>query len=209
MAWVAYDVSTMFTVKPDEKELAEIERTLGGIPGALERVTYRAINTALGKMRSLTTKAAAKYLGLKQKIVKKRVWMKRANRKHLYGQVKAGRVGWPYIDFDPTQTGKAPKPGGGVTVPAFGLSIPHAFLATMPSGHTGVFLRAKYMQGLVGKRTRRGRVLPTAIVEQRSEAVSEAIESLAVAPEIVRVGGEVLEKRLLVEMDLILSGKRK
>ena len=194
----------LFEIKPDPQELADIERTLSGIPGAIDRVAYRAINTALGKMKSLTTKAAAKKLGLKQKVVRQRVWLKRANRKRLYGRITGGRVGWPLILWDATQEGKAPVPGGGVTIPKLGYSVPHAFLATMPTGHKGVWLRSKYIAG--GELTKRR---PTTIVEQRSESVTKVIEDAAESPEILRVGGVVLEKRMLVEMELILSGKRK
>ena len=180
-------------IKPDEAQLAALQAAFADAPAKVDKVIYRAINRAVGTMRSRMIKAAAKLLGIKQKIVKGRVWVQKATRKKLFAQVRGGAYGFPYMLFAPVQT----ETGVRVKVKKK-FVIEHAFIATMPSGHVGVFRRR---QPVKGPR------LP--ILEERTDSITEVIREVGAQPDIVAAGRETLNKRIAQEMNLILEGKRK
>jgi hypothetical protein len=90
-------------------------------------------------------------LGVKQGVVKDRIRVELANPDRLRARLYANAKRIPLIDFG----AKGPEPsrgrGRGVTVKTGGSrkTIPDAFIATMRSGHRGVFQR-------VGEGGRRG-----------------------------------------------------
>ena len=196
-----------FEMQVDPQELANLERVFADMPEKIDKILYRAINTAVGKMRTLVARAVRSSLpGLKIRDIRKRIWLVKANRRKLHAVLIGGKVGWPLIDFGAVQTGKAPKPGGGVDVADLAMSIPHAFIARMPSGHEGVFLRTG-AKAIMSRGAFMGRRREP-IKEQRSRDITEIVERTAAMPEILQLGQATLSKRVVAEMELILSGKR-
>jgi len=177
-------------LEADPAQLAEVEKLLAEIPGAMTRATVRALNRVGRTMRTRVVRVLRKKLRMKSKTIRKRVWVDRANRKKQRVRVTSGYRGFPYADFSPVQTKK------GVKVKLSRRQVlEHAFIARMATGHVGVFRR---------KGTKR---LP--IQEQYTQSPADALREAAAAPEILEEAGENLRKRLGVEAELILEGKRK
>jgi len=169
---------TRIEIAPDAEQMRRLEQFFGDMPKVLDRILKNAINRAVRKARSEMVKRSAKALGARQKTVRRRTWISRATARRLIGRARAGRIGFPLAEFSPRQTNK------GVVVRLRGERAlhEHAFIATMPYGHRGVFRR-------------RGRArLP--IQELRTESLTEIIEGLGVTPDIIEAANRVLMKRI-------------
>jgi hypothetical protein len=191
----------------DPKDLAHLEYVFGGMPDKIDKVLMRAINASIMAMKGKVARVVRRDLPfMKLRDIRKRVWLERANRKKLHGVLIGGKAGWPLYKFGAIQIGKAPTPGGGVTIPGLGYSIPHAFIAQMKSKHKGVFLRSGIFARMESGRFK-GKIREK-IKEQRTADITQIIERTAALPEILAFGQETLTKRVGAEMELILSGKR-
>lgn len=145
-------------IQVDEAKLAEVQALLAHIKNGLPRVLTRAINKVGGKAHAQTVRELAAATKLKQKEVRRHMRLRRATWKRLLCEI------WSYgrdvrlIAFGARQTtrgvtAKLP-PGLEVRVGPKGLAslagtesrggrplFAHAFIAEMPSGHKGVFVR--------------------------------------------------------------------
>lgn len=126
-------------VKVDEAQLRSVTKSLRNIRGALPRVMSRAINSTLVTLRSVFVKRMAQAVAMKQKDIRKRIKLLKANYKQWRGALRmyADRV--PAIDLKPQneEHGVSFEPYRG-----FRVTRRHAFIQTMPvSGHRGVFVR--------------------------------------------------------------------
>jgi hypothetical protein len=86
-------------------------------------------------------RAIAQDLGLKAGDVREKLYVREARPDQLEARLMASRKRIPIIDF----AARGPIPsrgkGRGVTARTKTRRYPHAFIATMGSGHTGVFQR--------------------------------------------------------------------
>jgi len=184
-------------VKLDAAQMKEIEAIFANMPKKITRVLYRAINRVLRRMRTRIVRLTAKELRIRQKLIRERVWIQKANSKKLRGRVRAGAYGWPYILFSALQklTGVQVKIGKKQL-------LEHAFMARMPTGHLGVFRRGTKATFFPGAPR-----LP--IHEQRTYSPTKIIRKLGAEPWIIADAAALLTKRITAETELILSGKRK
>ncbi len=112
----------------------------------------RALNRAIVSANVVMVRAIAGDIGVKQGIVKDRIRVEQATPERLRARLYANAKRIPLIDLG----AKGPEPsrgrGRGVTVKGAGgrQTIPDAFIATMKSGHRGVFQRAKGSSGRRG-----------------------------------------------------------
>ncbi|HET6442536.1 MAG TPA: phage tail protein [Phycisphaerae bacterium] len=126
-------------IRVDERKLKGIERMLVGIPRGLPKVITRALNKTGAHARTETVRAITRKVAMRQTDVRKDVTLRRASWRYWVAtiRIKGRRV--PLIRFGARQvkrgtTYKIERGGGRATAP-------HAFIATMPSGHVGVFKR--------------------------------------------------------------------
>jgi hypothetical protein len=104
----------------------------------------RALNRAIGSANVAMVRVIAPDLGVKQGVVKDRIRTELATPERLRARLYANAKRIPLIELG----AKGPEPsrgrGAGVTVKGAGgrKAIPGAFIATMRSGHRGVFQRA-------------------------------------------------------------------
>jgi hypothetical protein len=104
----------------------------------------RALNRAIGSANVAMVRVIAPDIGVKQGVVKDRIRTELATPERLRARLYANAKRIPLIELG----AKGPEPsrgrGAGVTVKSAGArkSIPGAFIATMRSGHRGVFQRA-------------------------------------------------------------------
>jgi len=201
-------------IKIEDQELREFERRLGETANALPKVVSRGINRTADQGRTLISRRLRDVMKLRDRDIKARLTINpRATFRRWLSRINIGTRGIVLLGFAARQT------AAGVTwAPplAMGLRslIPHAFKATMPSGHTAIFIREPVGGGLKA-RIRAGEISEGALVP-RLRILEVVGPSLAEA--YFNVGGlaascekEVSEKlvpNINDQIYLILSGKR-
>ena len=129
----------MFEIRVDDKSLKKLEKTLAGIPRAMPRVMSRGLNRTATQARTLTSRCLSKRTGLKVGAVRKSTKIYKATYSRWRAAIAMNNRKIPLIRFKAKQTKK------GVTYKDYATRmrtlITHAFIAVMPSGHRGVFLR--------------------------------------------------------------------
>lgn len=114
--------------------LKQLEKTV------LPKVTANALNKTAQSAKSVVIKTIAMEASLKQQDVRPLIALTRAYPKQLFVILRAlSDKRLPLIRIDP----RAKQGNMGVTYrsPKGPRLIPHAFLATMPSGHRGIYKR--------------------------------------------------------------------
>lgn len=127
------------TVDGDER----VAQELLAKPDAVTRATVRALNRAINSARTVAVRGIAGDTGLAARDVRDALRMREATWSHPDAVLAASLKRIPLIKFH----ARGPEPsrgrGPGVTYRLRGSRgrHPHAFLATMPTGHRGVFVR--------------------------------------------------------------------
>jgi hypothetical protein len=139
------------TVEGADAVVADLE----GMSAKMMRGAVFAMNRAITQGRTVMSREIARDTGLNVGVVRKALPISQATLERAEAAFRAGFTRIPLIDFK----AKGPEPsrgrGRGVSyrLPTGKGRLPDAFLATMESGHRGVFRRA----GKAGSRT--GRVM--------------------------------------------------
>lgn len=143
------------TVAISEEQWRDLENQLGHIRGGAERAARNAINKAASKARTRVVKRLAGILNLKQDYIRGVVTLIPATPKKLVAVVRLTKKGIPLIDFPARQTRR------GVVVRTRkgrpGELLRGTFLATMKSGHRGVFERRSRTKPGLKRREWRGK----------------------------------------------------
>ena len=170
------------SIEIDQRTLGEVRELLVGMEKMVPRVIRRAIKRTTSQLRTKMIKVGAKAFGIKQKTIRERVWRNVA-RTAFIGKVRAGKIGWPLSAFSPRKTRK------GITIKIFGRRqvAEGAFMATMPTGHEGVFVRK-------GRQS-----LP--IVEARAKSLTLMLEEEGLTPLLVTFARRVFNAELLDAAD--------
>jgi hypothetical protein len=128
----------MSTIEIDARTaLDDLARFIDAFPKEGGAAARRAINKTLGWVNSKGLRAIAAEHGIPLKTLRgrRRVSMRRAT-----GQSLSGRIWFGLAPIKAVYLGTPRQTKSGVRVG--GLTFPGAFIATMPSGHLGVFKRA-------------------------------------------------------------------
>lgn len=126
------------TLKVDRAQVEKIMRELGDMREQTPRAISTAINKTLPHVRTTVKNAAAAEILLPKNEILHTMKVIKASPKNLAGRIYVHRTRFSYMRFKPKQT----DVGVQVRVRPSGPSvIPHAFIATMPSGHQGVYIR--------------------------------------------------------------------
>jgi len=132
-------------IQIDEASLQEAEHILRAIPRGFPRVMRRAINRAVDMAATDFKRRVASELELPKGEVAKGIGKRHASFANLAGAVVAKPHRPDLAEFKGT---RQLKRGVKYRIGREGFkSIEHAFIATMKSGHRGVFLRARYAKG--------------------------------------------------------------
>lgn len=122
-----------------DEAIADLQK----MPMRVKKATARALNRAIGSGQTFMSRAMAKDTGLKVGDIKKAFTLRQAAPDQLSASIRAGGKRLPLIQFG--AKGKEPSRGrgDGVSYNLQGMrkTIPGSFIATMASGHRGVFLR--------------------------------------------------------------------
>jgi hypothetical protein len=139
-----------FNLSIDTAELERMREALRHVRGGMAKVLERSINRTLTGIRTAASKEIRKEVTVKAKYVKRsmRTHKASARKGRLAGAIESTGRQVPLIGYQARQT----KRGVSVRVDRKGGRhlVPHAFIATMPSGHRGVFQRATRHPGARG-----------------------------------------------------------
>lgn len=121
-----------------------------GMKAGQPRAIVRALNRSIGAARTVMTRSVASDTGLKQADIRTALTMVTATPARPLASLAAGLDRMALIDFKAAGPEPSRGQGGGVTYKLQGGKnrIDSAFIATMTSGHRGVFARTpgKFMQ---------------------------------------------------------------
>lgn len=131
----------IFTLSFDETKIADVQRMFGDVKKGLpERIVIRATNRVLSGVRTDTSFEVREVVKIKKPDLDPKLTVYKAGT-NFSGKVKIDGVILPLLGFEVKQdnigvTAKVYKSGGTSAWPS-------AFIATMKSGHKGVFLRKR------------------------------------------------------------------
>jgi len=165
----------------------------------------RALNRTITTVRAAAQRRIReKYPGLTASTVRDQLKLTRASRAMMVAKITVKGRRMPLMEFAARQT----KRGVTVRVTAQRKLIPHAFIATMKSGHTGVFVRAgsskesgadvTFRVGKGSRLRKKGSDLP--IAELTSISLPKAFMNQAVQTEIRRLAHQTFVENLRHEM---------
>jgi hypothetical protein len=206
-------VAPLIKITYDEAKLQRIQNLLREIPNALPKVVSRGINrTAQQTKTQIVRRVSAETKALQKEVRAGIVITKKATYTVWLSVLSLGGRGIPIIRFKHAEAQR------GIIYWLGGKHyfLRHAFLATMPSGHKGVFLRGRYL-GKEPKRKFRfkggfgGKAYWTElpIKERFGPAIGTLFEKTAnIAKEITAESEEKLEQNIDSQVRLILEGIR-
>ena len=123
----------------NKRQWRKLQLTLRSIPGGLPRVLSRAINDTTRKLRIRTAELLAEELGFPLAEVKRGVQVtERATFRHWQGRVSITGKRIPLIAFGARQRARGVSYKIGTSARKV---LAGSFIATMPGGHRGVFMR--------------------------------------------------------------------
>lgn len=134
------EISVKADLKEATKYLTRVQRKV------IPKATVRALNEAATKVQSVARKSVAKELSVRQKYIKRRFYITRARAGRLHASVTVMPGHIPTIAV---MRGRQTAAG----YSAAGRVRKGTFVATMKSGHRGVFIRASAAQA-AGRQTR-------------------------------------------------------
>lgn len=175
----------MIEIRLEEHKIRQFERMLAGIPRALPQAMSRGLNRTAAEARTQASRRLSQATGLRVKDIRPRIVLERATYENWRSAIEFRAGGMPVVRFPHEQTaeGVTYRPSRRKHV-----LVRHAFRATMPSGHTGVFLRARYAKGRyipMKSKPRREAIyeqkvrLEEVFLQSREELARVQVESLA------------------------------
>jgi hypothetical protein len=153
------EVRLMLSVSLKSKDTGILQDALASIPGAVDLVGVRVLNSTATALKNQTPRWVAEEYNIKVATIKKYLTVDRASKSYKKAVVVGkGNKGIPLKEFSTKeyQSGSSTKPGpDGRYTPAIGVPVqikksagmeaePGLFTQTMMSGHVGLF---KHVQG--------------------------------------------------------------
>jgi hypothetical protein len=132
-------------IKLDESKLRSIEAMFRSVPGKLPQIVSRAINRTVTPAKNEIQKGIRQEINIKAADAKDKIYIDKATYDKWVATIALSHSLIPLLDFGARQTKK------GVSFKVWKKSghkfLKHGFIATMASGHRGVFRRAFGMHG--------------------------------------------------------------
>lgn len=189
-------------VSVSDEQLKKAEDMLHGMPGAVQKVLFRAINRGITTARAEAVKKVRERYHVKAGDVRSTMKLDRANSKNLLGRVSSKGSAMPLISFDVSP--KRPNParrrpytarimrGGGRQ------SLGKSFVARMPSGALGVYERfGPYRRG-AGQKIR----------QNYGPSVPQMLGSNDVVEHVAEKARDMMDRRIDHEIERVLGGNK-
>jgi hypothetical protein len=177
------------------EQIERVETLLAGVPDGAPRAVANAMNRGLSKLKAESFRRVKQVYTVKAPALNEatKVSIKKANAGDLQGEINFAGTKIPLYKFQVTPTQPswhqlvtaAVKKGAGGT-------LPHAFIAGMQSGHTGVFERVSETR------------LP--VEEKMGLSAAQMISNEDVMDGLEDAAQEVVNKRLEHEIERLLAG---
>ncbi len=139
----------MIEVVVDQRKIRAVQRLLAAVPKGWRRVASRAVNHTARKARTRIVQELRRRLKMRSTDIRKDVTLRRASYANPEARIRIGGKPIPLVRFQARQTAR------GVTYrqPSTGRRVlsPHSFIATMRTGHRGVFRRRRAGGKRVGR----------------------------------------------------------
>lgn len=198
----------MITIQISDADLSHVRSMLSGCKEVAESVVMRAINKTLTGVKTDASTEVRNILNAKKKDVDEGMKITKATRSNNVGVFSSTGKLLPLMTFGARQT----KAGVSVQVRKDGSRkvIPGAFIATMKSGHQGVFWR-KWHEGKSGGKKRKVNYasLPLSyrhpIVERYGPRIQDYLAGSPIMDNVLRKAGERLHDNLEHELSFELS----
>ena len=196
-------------IQLNERQLAELKALLAEMPREMPRVLSRALNKVGVAARTKIVRAVVAEVNLKAGEVKRRnVFLHKASFRNLTAVIRIRGRRIPIRHFGARQTSK------GVTYAERRGKrelLPGAFMATMDSGHRGVFFR-RPGRNMGGPSTKRRPKWPGTlpIVEQYGHSVPYFVENIAELAKGVLENelANLLEAEVVTQAGLVIERRR-
>lgn len=183
----------------DERSLKEAAHILRAIPRAMPRVMRRAIKQAVSKTAMDFKERVVQQVNIKKGEVGKRLKKKWSSEE---GSIAAAyhRVGlMAFKGTSPTKRGVTYRIEKGGSRKR----IEHGFIATLESGHRGVFLRARYSKATgYTYQPMKGKSKKEAIYESRGPSVWKVIVG---TPGLLKAATDTASKKMVKYIDNQIS----
>lgn len=124
-------------IEPVAADLKRVRAALEAYPKRAERASVRALNRAGKSGKSLLARKIAKDMGLKVGDISGAISLRKATASCFFVLLSASLERIPLIKFK----AKATKRGVSYRIGSKRTKLSHAFIARMPTGHEGVFMR--------------------------------------------------------------------
>lgn len=125
---------TRFTINPAFNQIEKIVSSINALPDQVNRASLFAINRTAEWMKSSVAREISAEKRVKLKVIRDRIKILKANKKHLSANINANM--WALKGKD---LGNMSQSSLGATAGSH--LFKRAFVATMKSGHQGVFRR--------------------------------------------------------------------
>lgn len=139
------------------------DEVIGKLDAFMATVVNTAVPRALNKLRDQARTAGIRELSRIYGIPVRKVDDPKflstsdASPSNFAASITVKGAGFPLMLFDPRQT----RAGVSVTIKGRRITIPHAFIGVMKSGHVGVFARGSYGGKYFKRRSNKGRFVST------------------------------------------------
>lgn len=125
----------------DDKEIKHLERQLAGIRDGMPRVMSRSINKVLSSARTESARQIAGEIKVKVTTARRGMIILKATFEKWFGTITLSARRIPLIEFGARELKKQGGVSYRIEKEGKRKRIPRAFIATMPTGHKGVFMR--------------------------------------------------------------------
>ncbi len=201
-------MSAEFTIRINADDVARVKSALAGVSGAVERVCMRAINDGLAGMKTDASAEIRSVITLKKSTVDATFKTVKASVTSLSGVFASTGKPVPLIEYGARQTTK------GVSVQVKRNNprsvVVGTFIATMKSGHKGVFWRVWHERTRkpVNKRLPYGKLpvkyrLP--IEQKYGPRVPDILENEPVMASVMKKADDRMHKNIDRELNFELS----
>jgi hypothetical protein len=201
---------TGYSVEVSKTDLAEVERALTGIKNGYAKVVSRSLNRTITGVRTDAVREIQMVITPTAKTIRATFTMIKASPRKLTAAVKSSGNALPLIEYRARATKK------GVTVQVKKKSkrslISRAFIATMKSGHKGVFFRDYIFNLYPARKARHGVAYATMprkyrlpIEELYGPGVPDILSNDSVMKPILKKANERLHKELGNQLNYELS----
>jgi hypothetical protein len=187
------------------KAIDEVRKLSGASGAEMDKAIVRAINHVAGTTKTAARREIQSMYKLKAKDINQAFSIVRANSLTKTGSILAKGKRLPLYAFSPKQL----KKGVRVNVMGERKLIPGAFLATMASGHEGVFARGQYKKDAFMFRKKRinktGNDLP--VSELRTTSIPMALSQDIILKKLSQQIDRDFPGRLLHEVSRVMATK--